>query len=91
MLASAGAFCYADTMTSFVEPEVRIIARPSVDLTRMRSYLDEVGGSSWIDRVEPVFEEGFLTESEGLVEFAGRLCYRSWEAGLNKNVTKVRE
>jgi thymidylate synthase (FAD) len=25
-----------------------------------------------------------------LVEFAGRLCYRSWKPGLNPNVTKVR-
>ena len=26
-----------------------------------------------------------------LVEAAGRMCYRSWEPGLNKNVNKVRE
>ncbi|MGH2880536.1 MAG: FAD-dependent thymidylate synthase [Solirubrobacteraceae bacterium] len=28
--------------------------------------------------------------AELLVEFAGRLCYRSWEPGLNPNVTRVR-
>jgi thymidylate synthase (FAD) len=27
---------------------------------------------------------------EMLVEFGGRLCYRSWEPGLNANVTRVR-
>jgi thymidylate synthase (FAD) len=28
--------------------------------------------------------------AELLVEFAGRLCYRSWEPGLNPNVSRVR-
>src|SRR5690606_13837790 len=27
---------------------------------------------------------------EMLVEFGGRACYRSWEPGLNPNVTRVR-
>jgi len=31
------------------------------------------------------------TQGEVLTEMAGRLCYRSWEAGLNPNVTKIRE
>ncbi len=29
--------------------------------------------------------------AELLVEFCGRACYRSWEPGLNKNVTRIRE
>jgi thymidylate synthase (FAD) len=29
-------------------------------------------------------------DAERLVEFAGRVCYKSWEPGLNPNVTKVR-
>ena len=29
-------------------------------------------------------------DAELLVEFAGRACYRSWEPGLNANVTRVR-
>jgi thymidylate synthase (FAD) len=31
-----------------------------------------------------------VSEGEVLVEFAGRLCYRSWEPGLNKNIRQVR-
>src|ERR1700748_2160561 len=27
---------------------------------------------------------------ELLVEFSGRMCYRSWEPGLNRNVTRIR-
>jgi thymidylate synthase (FAD) len=31
-----------------------------------------------------------LNPGELLVEFAGRACYRSWEPGLNVNVTRIR-
>jgi thymidylate synthase (FAD) len=33
---------------------------------------------------------GGIPAAELLVEFAGRLCYRSWKPGLNPNVTRVR-
>jgi thymidylate synthase (FAD) len=33
---------------------------------------------------------GIPNAGELLVEFAGRACYRSWEPGLNPNVSKVR-
>jgi len=70
-------------------PSVFLIARPSIDLDGMRAYLADVGGESWLDRR--------LEESDGqpnggqmVVEFGGRACYRSWEPGLNPNVTRVR-
>jgi thymidylate synthase (FAD) len=66
-------------------PSVFLIARPSVDVDGMRAYLREVGGESWLDgRQAPV------PAAELLVEFAGRVCYRSWEPGLNPNVARVR-
>src|SRR5918911_1457756 len=67
-------------------PQVFLIARPSVDLEGMRGYLDDVGGAGWLDR--RAREE--RNDGELLVEFGGRVCYRSWEPGLNPNVTKVR-
>ena len=67
------------------KPEVFLISKPSVDWSEIRRYLQEVGGETWADRVEGA------PEGEALVEFGGRLCYRSWEPGLNINVTKVRE
>jgi thymidylate synthase (FAD) len=67
-------------------PEVFLIARPSVDVDGMRGYLASVGGEAWLER--RLAEGGGAAEL--LVEFAGRLCYRSWEPGLNPNVTKVR-
>ncbi len=69
------------------EPTIHLIARPSVDLEGMRAYLEEVGGASWLDRRLEASEEN---AGELLVEFSGRMCYRSWEPGLNRNVTRIR-
>jgi thymidylate synthase (FAD) len=70
-------------------PTVHLIARPSLDLEGMRAYLTDVGGESWLERR---LEEsgGAPNAGELLVEFGGRACYRSWEPGLNPNVTRVR-
>ncbi|MGB9484116.1 MAG: FAD-dependent thymidylate synthase, partial [Candidatus Dormiibacterota bacterium] len=70
-------------------PSIFLIARPAVDLVAMGAYLEEVGGQSWLDRR---LEEtaGNPNQGELLVEFAGRACYRSWEPGLNPNVSRVR-
>ena len=68
-------------------PTVYLIARPSVDLDAIRTYLDEVRGSSWLDHR---LGDGAPADGELLVEFAGRMCYRSWEPGLNRNVTRIR-
>ena len=75
-----------DTMRE-TTPTVHLIARPSLDVEGMRAYLEDVGGASWLDRR---LAEGDPNAAELLVEFGGRACYRSWEPGLNPNVTKVR-
>jgi thymidylate synthase (FAD) len=71
-------------------PSVHLIARPSVDLDGMRSYLAEVGAERWLDR-RVAEQAGEPNSAELLVEFCGRVCYRSWEPGLNPNVTRIRE
>ena len=68
-------------------PTVHLIARPSLDVDGIRAYLESVGGAGWLDRR---LAEGEPNPAELLVEFAGRACYRSWEPGLNPNVTRVR-
>src|SRR4051794_20822301 len=70
-------------------PEVFLIARPSIDVDGMRGYLEDVGGESWLER-RLGEADGAPNGGELLVEFGGRACYRSWEPGLNPNVTKVR-
>ena len=70
-------------------PSVFLIARPSIDVEGMRAYLRDVGGESWLQRRLEEAEQA-PNAGELLVEFGGRACYRSWEPGLNPNVTRVR-
>ncbi|GAC1321531.1 MAG: FAD-dependent thymidylate synthase [Thermoleophilaceae bacterium] len=70
-------------------PQVFLIARPAIDVAGMRAYLASVGGESWLElRLDEA--DGAPNPGEQLVEFAGRTCYRSWEPGLNPNVTRIR-
>ena len=70
-----------------VEPEVFLVARPRLDYDQIAAYLREVGGESWLERLD----RGDITsDAQNLAEFAGRLCYRSWEPGLNPNVSRIR-
>src|SRR5450631_2898734 len=70
-------------------PSVFLIARPSIDVEGMRAYLADVGGESWLER-RLGEGDGAFNGGELIVEFGGRACYRSWEPGLNANVSKVR-
>lgn len=76
-------------------PKVWLIARPAIDFDNLKGYLESIGGAAWLDRVleeNPINDEHSLVDGEGelLIEAAGRGCYRSWDVGLNPNVTKVR-
>jgi thymidylate synthase (FAD) len=70
-----------------VEPEVFLVARPQLDYEQIAAYLREVGGESWLERLD---RDDLDIDAQNLAEFAGRLCYRSWEPGLNPNVTRIR-
>ena len=70
--------------------EVHLIARPQLDYDEIARYLADVGGSSWLERLDRGELDEVLNDPQNLAEFAGRLCYRSWEPGLNPNVTRVR-
>ncbi len=66
-----------------VEPQIFLLARPAINEEGLTAYLQAVGASGW-DTDAP-------SGAEKLIEIAGRSCYRSFEPGLNPNVTKVRE
>lgn len=78
-------------------PEIFLIAEPQLDWGEIERYLVSVGGTEWFDRI-PVATKvtrgdqvtELIKDAEALVEFMGRLCYRSWKPGLNPNVTRVR-
>ncbi len=74
-----------------VEPEIFLVSRPKIDYDAIAAYLREVGGESWLERLDRGGLDGALgNDAQNLAEFAGKLCYRSWEPGLNPNVRKVR-
>jgi thymidylate synthase (FAD) len=74
-------------MTS-VKPEVYLVARPKLDYKAIASYLHEVGGEKWLERLD---RDQLDVDAQNLAEFAGKMCYRSWEPGLNPNVRRVRD
>jgi len=73
-----------------VEPDVILVARPQLDYGAVATYLRDVGGESWLERLDRGDLDSASHDPQNLAEFAGRLCYRSWEPGLNPNVSKVR-
>lgn len=70
-------------------PEVFLVARPSLNWDGISKYLSSVGGGEHYLRML----DGYQGEQHGskLVELMGRLCYRSWDIGLNANVTQIRK
>lgn len=74
-------------------PEVFLVSKPSVDWDEIMRYLTKVGDRTdseavnWATRMM----DSDIQDGDALVEFGGRLCYRSWVPGANANVTKVRE
>ncbi len=69
-----------------VHPEVFLVSRPQLDYEAIAAYLAEVGGESWLERLD----RGQFDDAQNLAEFAGKICYRAWEPGLNPNVVRVR-
>jgi thymidylate synthase (FAD) len=65
-----------------VSPRVYIVGHTVIDRDGMEAYLRELG-TSWRPPAG-------ATDAEAMVEFYGRLCYRSFEVGLNPNVSRVR-
>lgn len=85
-----------------VDPQVFLVARPELDHAALGEYLAQVGGSDWLGRLDRGELAGAGPEqlqtgsspagadAQDLAEAAGRICYRSWEPGLNPNVTRIR-
>ena len=70
-----------------VKPVVIKIAETRVDANGVRLMLETLGVSR--DTIDK-----YLSMPEGaetLIELAGRLCYESYELGLNPNVTRIRK
>jgi thymidylate synthase (FAD) len=66
-----------------VEPKVFLVGETALNNDGLEAYFKHIN-TKW--RPDPT-----VSPSETLIEVYGRMCYRSWEAGMNPNVTKVRE
>jgi thymidylate synthase (FAD) len=67
----------------FLEPKVFLVGETRAVGDGLRSFLEHIGAPEW--------QTDAPSDAEMLCEFFGRLCYRSFEPGLNPNVTRVRE
>lgn len=68
-----------------VEPKVFLLGETKFNDEGWGAYAQHIG-TKWKARQAEAHSDGEL-----LVEVYGRMCYRSWEPGMNPNVTKVRE
>jgi thymidylate synthase (FAD) len=66
-----------------VEPKVFLIAYTQLDEAGVKAWLEHVGGLKALEHI--VGDDG-----EQLIELSGRNCYRSFDVGLNPNISKVR-
>ena len=65
------------------EPKVFLVGETRVIEEGLSAYLAHLGAESWTTDAP--------SDAERISEVMGRLCYRSFEPGLNPNVTRVRE
>src|SRR5437899_10286064 len=71
-----------------VKPLVIKIGETVVDSNALREVMNVIGVT---DAGRDRFLTTHGTDGQTLVEFAGRICYESYEPGLNPNVTRIRE
>lgn len=71
-----------------VKPTVIKIAQTGIDIEGMVKMLRMY--NVYDDTVARFIERAGENPAETLVELAGKVCYKSWEVGLNPNVKKVR-
>ena len=75
-------------LVRLVEPRVIKLAETKVDSDGVKELLKELGGKAlnWLSERA----KSWPSESEMLIEVAGRTCYESFGTGINPNITKVR-
>lgn len=66
----------------YVPPQLFVIAETELISSNVEEMLTALGANEFVLEADG---------SQGLIELAGRLCYKSFEVGLNPNVTKIRE
>lgn len=89
---ASGLFYFATThllrtlMPTPVPIEIFRIGRTAVDKAEVRRWLDFIGAAEFV-----IPEDEAITNPALLIALAGKRCYKSFTAGLNPNVTKIRK
>jgi thymidylate synthase (FAD) len=65
------------------EPRVYLIAATALRKKAVMAWLESIGGLKVLDAIAG-------SDSEQLVELSARRCYKSFDVGLNPNISKVR-
>jgi thymidylate synthase (FAD) len=65
------------------KPRVYLLAHTAIEQEGVASWLDSLSGSKCLDHVAG-------DDAERLIELAGRRCYRSFDVGLNPNISRIR-
>jgi len=73
----------------FCKPLVTLVSDFHLDEKGMAEVAAKYGADRWFN--EQYTPENDVSDSEFLIEFMARSCYKSFGVGLNPNVTKVRE
>ncbi|MBT3378102.1 MAG: FAD-dependent thymidylate synthase [Lentisphaerae bacterium] len=78
-------------MRDIPSPAVYLVAKTSLVHDGLNAYLRDIGSPDWTP-------DAAVSDGENLIEAAGRMCYRSWQAydpekpeATNPNVRRVRE
>jgi thymidylate synthase (FAD) len=66
-----------------VEPKVFLVGETRIIDDGLQGYLSHIGVPDWTSDAQ--------TDGEKLIEVMGRMCYKSFQPGLNRNVRKIRE
>ncbi len=69
-----------------VEPRVYLLAEPVLIQSEVAAWLADVGADAQL-----VMDRMGGSDAEKLIELSARRCYKSFQPGLNPNVTKIRE
>lgn len=76
----------------FCKPVVNVIGDGSLNHRGLEEVFQQYGAEKWYEEnvVDPRMDYALTSEDELLIEIMARSCYKSFGAGLNPNVTKVR-
>lgn len=72
-------------------PVVYLVAEPAIDYSEIQGFLEEEGASDEYTRKWARPARHAVPGGQDIIEIAGRMCYRSYEPGMNPNVTRVRD